>query len=475
MIFKTPFLEASPRWRWRAVFTAGLLVACTLALPSTADGGCVSSGPKREPGLPPVGDEMQRMAADREDLLVTVYWSDELLHPDATLVLSTPAGADLASWKVARLPGKETEERLPGALVPVATSGFQFVLRLEGPKGPLDESAFEVAVDCPAGGLCSYQLLPGLTGGPITVSEALWNALDEARGAGSPDLLATVRKQHPELAGEIPGFAWQMEVSEPKAGDDCHCRWLTVVSLTPATGIGPPRGGAPLHRFGTNDDGVAFRAGLQGVQGGGEVTRSETTGRSLLGIHLLCTRSAGGSPVRYPTKWPSRPVLEVRERQLNVCPPPCVPTIRHRTELGGCAQGIAAGRYGLRATAYAEVDASVTVGAQSVSAGGAAVDLFASDGETFRDTELFSADASATLTATGATAVAESGALLRVGAGRQSNDEYSYAFAAAGITYTMRLWTEDVCEGIPEHSSLLKLLRQSSQEGGVTMVRWEDP
>ncbi len=432
----------------------------------------------RDPGTGLSGDGIRRLEADREDLLVTVSWSDDPAGGDATWILATPSGTVAGSWEAPRQVGEITEQRLAGALARVAVLGFQYVLRLEDGETALAETRFRAIADCPDRDLCRYRLLRGLTGGPITVSERLWDALAEAREDDSPDLIGTVRELHSELAAEIPGLLWQMQESEPMPGSGCSCRWLDVQSLMPQSATSLDAGdGISQEVFGDNSQGAGMLVAAQTIQDPIEITGDETWGRSLLGIQLLCTRFSGQvAGTRYPTSWPSLPELVLEQRRLESCPAPCMPTIEHEAQVQGCVEARAAGRHGRWANAHSKLDAWIELGSISRVDGVAVAGVDVTDGETLRDAELFGEGSSASLEATGATAVAEAAASILIDADSQTQMLRSYAWGAASVRYKLWFGVLESCEGaIPRHSSEIDRLEDSLHEGGVAIDRWEDP
>ncbi len=454
--------------------TAAVLVLLVLHLasPTPVAGNCFITGLPERTGQPPAPLPL-RIGVDRDDLLVTVQWPDSPDSPNATFVLSTPGGLEAGAWPAETAPGEETEQRLPGALAGVATAGFQYLLELREPDRVLGRRNLRVTVNC-GREPCEYGLVPGLEAGPIVVSEELWNALDEARADLSPDLLATARDQHPEVAGEIPGFAWQWLQAEPEPGSGCHCRWLVAEKTTQGLYIGPRSGQPPRHRFGKNLEGAAFLTGIQAKQGTIAVQRNETEGRSLIGLHLLCTRYHGANPASYPTVWPSLPQLKIWEPVVSSCPAPCTPVIKHLADVGGCAQAGATSRDDQRVQAWAEVDAKVTLNGRSRITGAAQLDVDVTRNELVRDIEYLFKHSTATLEAESAIARLSAGGYLSVTAQPPANGTWSYGFATASLEYFMYLHAPEIC-GIAKGVAGLYEPLQGTQDGGVALERWEDP
>ncbi len=414
-----------------------------------------------------------RLEIDSEDLLVTVPWPEEPGSADLTFVLSAPVAGEIGGWPAEQVPGEETEQRLAGALTQVAAAGFQYLLELRDAGEVVGRRPFRVAVNC-AGEPCEYQLLAGLEGGPIAVSEAFWEALAEARAGGSPDLLASVRDQHPELAAEVPGFAWQYQQVESRPGTDCSCRWLVVQRLTPGTVIGPWAGPLPSHQAGISHPGAGFVAGVQTISGRADVERNQTEGSTVLGLQLLCTSDRGGTPEQYPTLWSSLPMLEIRKPALSSCRAPCTPLIDHLAYVGGCAAGTATSREQQRAWSRAEMDAGASLNGQATIAGAALIDLDFSNNQSFNTQDSFLRDSAATVTGEQAVVELHAGALIKAEVTSPDNDNFSYAFAAASMEYALELEAPEIC-GIPQGGALLVNALPKDKDGGVAMERWELP
>ncbi len=408
---------------------------------------------------------------DREDLLVTTQWPNEPRSADATFVLSAPGEGDVAFWPAEQAPGEDTEQRLAGALTGVAAAGFQYFLELRDPEGSLGRLTFRVAVSC-ADEPCEYHLVAGLESGPIAVSEAFWNAMTEARTGGATDLLASMRNEHPEVAAEIPGFAWQLQQAESRPGGGCSCRWVAVHSLSDGAFIGSRGGERPSHEYGTNFDGAAFLAGAQATAGRAEVDRTRTEGSTGLGLQLLCTADRGGNQAEYDTSWPSLPRLQVREPVISSCRAPCTPLIDHLALVTGCAEGYAVSRDNQRAWAWAEVDASGSLDGQPTIAGTALIDLDVSTSVAAGDRDSFFRDSMTTVRADGASAILHAGASLKVEALSPSSDDHSYAYSAASMEYALEFQAPATCGIKPGYASFVYALPRDD-DGGVTMERWE--
>ena len=473
---------ASPAHRSRR--TAGILLSLLVlnfSSPAPGAADCLVSRLPAPDGRPAAAIS-PGLDVEREDLLVTLRWSETPSYTDPTFVLTAPAAGDLGSWPALVIPGEQTAQRLPGALSQVGGAGFQYLLELRDGDAVVGWRAFRVAVDC-AGGPCRYRLLPDLEGGPIAVSEAFWNVVDEARAGGSKDLLTTVRKNHPELAGEIPSFAWQLQQLEPpspgdrsgRSGSGCSCRWVLAESLTAFSVIGPRQGTRPEHEYGVNMEGAAFFAGTQSTGfPAAEVERPQTTGTTLLGLELLCTTAEGGSTARYPTTWPSRPLLEVTEPVLIPCPAPCTPTIEHGAEVKGCAQGGVTSRQGLPVSARAEMDAGLSLNRQLMIDGVAVIDIQVTDDELIRDVEYLDKSSAAVLRSESAVVELDAGAFLKSTATQPDTGAPSYAFTAASMEYTVWLEAPEAC-GIPPAWAQVHSPLRGSDDGGVAMERWEQP
>ncbi len=413
-----------------------------------------------------------RLAIDREDLLVTVRWPEEPGSADLTFVLSAPEVGEIGGWPAEQTPGEEAEQRLAGALSQVAAAGFQYLLELRDAGEVLGWLPFRVAVNC-AEEPCEYQLLAGLEGGPIAVSEGFWEALAEARAVGSTDLLASVRDQHPELAAEVPGFAWQYQQIESRPGADCSCRWLVVQRLTPGTVIGPWAGPLPSHEAGISHPGAGFVAGVQTISVRADVERNQTRGSTVLGLQLLCTSDRGGTVEQYPTLWSSLPVLEIRKPALTSCHAPCTPHIDHLAYVRGCATGLAASIDQQRAWSRAEMDAGASLNGQPTIAGAALIDLDFSNNQSFSTQDSFLRDSAATVTGEQAVIELDAGALIKAEVSSDS-DNSGYAFAAASMEYALELEAAEIC-GIPQGGALLVNALSKDKDGGVAMERWERP
>ncbi len=453
-----------------------LIALLFLLLPTPASANCMHLGvTPGELGDVDPGDGILRLASDREDLLVTAQWSSETLR-QATFILSTQAGQEVMSWTVPRTPGATSEHRLTAALSVVANLGFQYQLSLASTDGTAPELTFRVAADCPPDGVCTYRLLPGLEGG-VTLSHALWTALDEARATDSSDLLADVRAQHPELAAEIPGFNWQLQTTEPTPIADCRCRWLTIENLAPkkASIIGQQVMSPPLQDYGSNLEGAAFYGMLQGTEGAIAMTRNQLIGQSTLGLQLLCSRDQGESLARFPTSWPSLPELEVAQRQLQVCPAPCTPKIEYKSDVWSCAQAIAASRDGNRVQATAEVDAMLSFGSQALVAKAVTVNVDVAAGEVVRDTDFIAEVSSLTVEAEGAQATLLTGGSQTIDVEAIGGNRTSYALTSVSSKYRIRFDGSGSCEGIPLGHTEVNTLHDGTQEGGVTVEEWEDP
>ncbi len=454
-----------------------LMVLSTLFLPTPAAANCLHIRPPYgEQGDVDPGDGLVlRIAPDREDLWVTVQWSLAARRL-ATFVLSTPTGEELMSWMVPRTPGEVSEHRLSKALSQITNLGFQYRLHLANPDGTTSGVSFRVAADCPPDGLCTYQLLPGLEGS-LTVSHALWSALDEARVAGSTDLLADVQAQHPELAPEVPGFGWQLQTAEPVANADCRCRWLTVEGLAPKKPleIGNLNTTPPLQDYGENLEGAAFYGLLQGTAGTVTMSRPQLVGQTTFGLQLLCTRDLGESAARFPTSWPSLPELEIAQRQLETCPAPCTPMIEYTSTVWGCAQATATSRNGNDAEAAAEIDVSLALGSQSLIAWAALVEADVASGQTVRDLESLWKQSSAELYTEGAVATMVAGGEQSIAVEALGGARTSYALTSMSTKYKMKFVGSASCEGIPQDEASVGNLHDGTHEGGVAIEQWEDP
>ncbi len=472
-----------PRPSLRPAAGAVLLLLALLPWPALAEDeptACFTT--RQNQGDSPIGDGLDQITVDGEDLWVAVQWGDDPSLPDAALVLATPSGTVTGAWPAPRSPGERTEQHLAGALGQTGVLGFQYVLRLEDAEGLRAQASLRAIVDCPQGELCRYRLVRGLKGGPITVSEAFWNALAEARDTGAPDLIGHVREHHPELAGEIPGFVWQMQISEEipeKApGTDCSCRWIDLQNLVPqgTVSLEAGDGSPPTHVFGWNHAGAHLLSGLQTTGGEVELELGDTRGRSSFGIQLLCTRAEGEAvPTRYPTSWPSLPVLALGERRLQSCPAPCMPVIEHRAELLGCAEAKALSRAGLPARASSKIVASVGLRPLAAVGGGAIAEVGVADGERLRSREAFEEEYSGKLEAMGAIAGAEAEAALLVDAD-EPGTLFSYGYASAAVKYLLWFEASAGCPEVPDYGGGgLDLINNDQHEGGVAIDRWEDP
>ncbi len=412
-----------------------------------------------------------RLTVDREDLLVTVRWPAEPSR-DPTYLLSTSAGA-VASWPAQQTPGEETVQRLSGALAHVATAGFQYFLELRGADGLLGWQTFRLTVSC-GSGPCVYRLLPGFEGGPLTMSRKLWDAVAEARAGGAGDLLASVRQTHPELAAEIPGFAWQWQQAAGR-DDGCSCQWVSTESFSPMALLGPPSDQPPTHESGINMEGAGFFAGVQSIDGAIDLSLTGAASTTAIGLELLCTLDLGGQQARYPTSWPSMPELEVVEPILEPCPAPCTPVIEHRTEVRGCVQGGATSRLNMPGWSKAEIDVGVALDGNSTLAAAAAIKVDISDNELVRKIELIDKVSTATLNAESVSVEIGAGTLLEAeGTLEPDTGTYSYAFAAAALEYRTLLLAPPICD-LPEGRAYADHPLRGFDDGGVTMERWENP
>ncbi len=453
-----------------------LLLVALLGGPARADHNqaCFTTRPS-DPDLGPIGDGLDRIGAIAEDLLVAVQWADDPNLPDAALTMTTPSGVTVGSWPVTRFPGEQTEHQLDGALAQVAALGFQYFLRLEDAGGIRVEAPIRAIVDCPKGEPCQYRLVRGLQAGPIVVSPDFWDALDEARGAGSSDLIGHVRDHHPELAGEIPGFVWQMEIAGTTGGDGCACRWIDVQGSAPKTrrDLDQGNGNPPNHVFGSNYRGARHLVGAQTTDGVVEVQFSKTRGTSIYGIQLLCNLPSDEStPTRYATGWPSLPFLVLDEPQIESCPAPCTPVIEHRAELLGCAQAEAYDFGGPPAQAISKIITSIGLQPLTTAGGGTRAQADTTGGPSAVSRKTFADDYTMTLQATGAIAGAESEASLWLDA-ETDDTGYGYAYASAAVLYLLEFEAPVTCDGIPYHQGGIDLIRPNPHEGGVAVVRWE--
>ncbi len=466
--------------RARAAGPVLTLLALWWPAPGAAD--CFTSRLNEPPGRPATAVAPQ-LGVDREDLVVTVRWSDGPPYPDPVFTLSAPGKAEVGWWPAEQIPGQETVQHLPGGLSQVATAGFQYLLELRDGETIIGWRAFRVAVSC-AGSPCEYRLVPDVEGGPIVVSQAFWSAMAEARAGGSSDLLATVRKDHPEIAGEIPGFAWQLQQAEPQDPGDrpggrrggCRCRWIGSQNLTNPLSIGPRQGTRPEHEYGENLEGAAFCAGAQSSGGSAvNLPASNTSGTTFLQLELLCTLETGGGPVPYPTSWPSRPVLTVPEPELEPCTAPCTPRIEHGTEVRGCAQGGVTSRKDREVSAAVEMSADVSLNGDLLIFGAAVIEIGVTRSEFIRDLDYLDESKTAIVRSEVASvqlhaqAALSSEALPPIGGGAPS-----YSFTASSIEYTTWFEAPETC-GMPRGWALIHAPLRGPDDGGVAMERWERP
>ncbi len=438
-------------------------------------------------GLGPTGgDEIYRLSAAGDDIVVDLRWSTAG-SPDAALILSTPTGEVVDSWERVRHPGVEEKHTLFGALSRVAEKGFQYRLRLEDSDGVHADLALRVTVDCPAKELCRYGLRVGLDSSVVTVSRALGLALARAHDADSTDFLADVRAEHPELANEIPGLAWQMEQSRSSAQVGCQCEWVSLeseVSTPPVdTGSYHRHPSFNVHHSIQNPAGAGFRAGAQTRDGAIDIASGDTWGKATLGLQLLCTSIEDETEVTYGTEWQPGEI-EITERQIAACPLPCTPKIEHQAIVNGCASGLAAGRHGMTAMATATIDTTMWLdrGAQAADillTDAATVDLKAASGQTLRDQEGIFKWSRSLVSAAAVTAWLEtSGSLDLMAYEASGSSAHTYAFGSLSLEYQMHLIADEdtqLCDDIPGAAVHSAYEDSTGTNGGVVIERWENP
>ena len=468
------------------MFPVLLLLLAALSPVATRSQACFQAG-YVDFGLGPIGDdEIYGLWVEGDDIVVELRWSTQAASAAVVMVLSNLAGDTVGSWKMVRNPGFEEKQRLTSALSQVAEQGFQYRLRLEDADGASYDQALRVTVDCPAKELCRYGLRVGLESSAIAVSEALGVALAEAAAADSTDLLADVRAEHPKLAREIPGLAWQMEQARSSSQTGCACEWVTIEDevSTPPTDTGSYRRHPQfdVHYSIQNLPGPGLRVGAQTHDGRIEIPRADTWGRATLGLRLLCTRIASETTTTYGTEWGSGE-LEVTEREVAFCPLPCTPMIEHEMVLDGCASGRAKGRDDLTASALASLETTLWLEQDDqdgdvLLADAAVVDLAAAPGQSLSDREGISKlMRNAIRSPAVMTWLETSGSLDLQAHSTAGTLNRSYAFGSLAVEYQMHLTVDPAAQScaLPPAAVHSTYRDDTGTGGGVVIEIWEKP
>ncbi len=262
----------------------------------------------------------------------------------ATVVLTGAKGGEVLRGAVTEEGPRFGRARLAGALPAFTRSGPVWRLSVVGEGGVAlgQELPLLVALDCPPGEACRFELLPGLTApGAALVDPALGRALD-GLPAGTMDLLGTAAAD-PALRGAALTAAWHWVALPAPPPGICGCAW-TVEAALPG-GIG--------------DGGVA--AGVAACRARREAGRRVEQARSSsLALRRRCVRSEIRSAETVAVAqgaWSG--ALAVPRVVLTGCPVPCAADISWEAEVEGRARARVEG--GLDTSAESSWEAAVTV------------------------------------------------------------------------------------------------------------------
>jgi hypothetical protein len=216
---------------------------------------------------------------------------------------------------------------LTGALAGIAAHGRAYRVLLVDEDGAAagDELPFLVALRCPAGAACRFELLPGLAAPQTALFDpALAQALAELP-AGTADQLAAAVAVDPSLRGAALTAAWYW-AALPVPAQGCGCVWTLETPLSGGAGLVAGVTGGAL----SGEDGVRI-----------EQARTDS-----LALRQRCaaTTIRAGEAVTVAAEdgtWST--VLQIPQVVLSACPAPCTAEVSWEAGIDGRSLAQAAG------------------------------------------------------------------------------------------------------------------------------------
>ena len=260
----------------------------------------------------------------------------------ASAVLVNAGGSAVASGTIQVVEG-EVRAVLTGALAAIAAHGPAWRVLVMDDDGSVlgEELPFLVALRCPPGGPCRFELLPGLAApGTALVDPALGRALDELP-KGTADQLAAAVAVDPSLRGAALTAAWYW-AALPVPAEGCGCIWALETPLSGGTGLAA--GVTALAVPG--EDGLR----IEQARTASLALRQRCGSTVILSNETVTVAAEAGS-------WST--VLEIPRIVLSGCAAPCAADVTWEAEVEG--RSLAQVEGGLGARAEVSWESEVTV------------------------------------------------------------------------------------------------------------------
>ena len=450
-----------------------------LWLPS-ANAQCVRTGLLETQGPPPsIGEKgdtlLSGIFAEDDHLMVTVQ---ALKGVSGSLSLVDAEGLIVAEEAVILGAGEVGHVLLVDALAEIPARGFQFTLRLEnlisGAPGVATEKPVHIGLSCPTAQDCFLVAKPGFSTPGALVDLELIAALDEAKAAGSKDLLGFVLAYFPELAGSVYQLVLALDEVEASGGDaeaspdpdPCTCRWVPSVDLSTPS----------ISTISNNQKELAseWKRGVAGYAAGqtvdGTLNESFSSAFASLGMHLICTLNGGTQQIE-SIQINGRPVESFEIPNWAPCETECTGNITHGARSDLCTEAKVYGGGGESAEADLRLDSQFLIDGNVQFAITAWTDLYV---------EPTSTDEQLTATAKSKTAVVSAndsvgkitldGSFMAAASRNATGDEGSYTFASVSSSFEQAVTGGGECA---EPNWVHFMIDDSG--GGEVLVRWGDP
>ena len=275
------------------------------------------------------------------DAHYTLAWGEEPPPAPLWLRLLDAAGETVAETDVEAIAGATTDVFVEGAFRALDSSGFSYRAVIEGADGTALSSPYDVQVllDCSDPTACELSLRRGIYADGMMASPALSTALDELYANGSENLVGDLIEGWSELTGEAYIFGWHQARAVQHEGVGCRCVWTAVYEPS------------------DDDDGTGC-GGTKYLEGNAACSEDTITfeGTSRLSHTLRCFEPS--MPTDRTVELTTGGSVVLSQAHLQACNPPCAGTVTHQVAYSGSTWAVADSR----GHAFANLDASFSVG-----------------------------------------------------------------------------------------------------------------